>query len=58
MIPASRRENNNVASKKSYEKSLEQQFALEYEYAVVEYHRNMANTRVWHWSQQRKHNST
>jgi superfamily II DNA or RNA helicase len=50
MIPASRRENNNLASKKSYEKSLEQQFALEYEYAVVEYHRNMPNTQVWHWS--------
>jgi superfamily II DNA or RNA helicase len=50
MIPASRRENNNLASKKSYEKSLEQQFALEYEYAVVEYHRNIPNTQVWHWS--------
>ena len=51
MIPASRRENNNIASKKSYEKTLEQQFATEYEYKVVECHRSIPNTQVWHWSQ-------
>ena len=39
-----------MASKKSYEKSIEQRFATEYEYAIVEYHRTIPNTRVWHWS--------
>lgn len=36
---ADRRARNNLASKKSYEKSLERRFATEYEYAVVEHHR-------------------
>jgi superfamily II DNA or RNA helicase len=47
---ASLRERNNVASKKSYEKSLEKQHATDYEYEIVREHRTRPNTEAWHWS--------
>jgi len=40
----------NLPSKKSYEKSLEQRYATEYEYAVVEQHRLLPHTQAWHWT--------
>ena len=46
----SRRERNNLASKKSYEKAVERAHAIEYEYAVVERHRDNPCTQAWHWS--------
>jgi predicted helicase len=47
---ASLRERNNLASKKSYEKSLEKQHATDYEYEIIREHRKRPNTEVWHWS--------
>lgn len=44
------RERNNIASKKSYEKALENKYALEYEYEIIRQHRLLPNTEVWHWS--------
>ena len=41
---------NSQPSKKSYEKSLEQRYATDYEYAVVEQHRLRPHTRAWHWT--------
>ena len=41
---------NSQPSKKSYEKSLEQRYATDYEYAVVEQHRLLPHTQVWHWT--------
>ena len=44
------RERNNTASKKSYEKAIEREYATEYEHEVVRQHRLLPDTRVWHWS--------
>ncbi len=44
------RERNNVASKKSYEKSLEKQHATDYEYEIVRIHSMNVGTEVYHWS--------
>lgn len=47
---ATRRERNNLASKKSYEKALERAHATDYEFAVVERHRAQTGDEAWHWS--------
>ena len=44
------RERNNLASKKSYEKSLEKQYATDYEYETVRKHAETSVTEVCHWS--------
>jgi superfamily II DNA or RNA helicase len=44
------RERNNLASKKSYKKSLEKQYATDYEYEVVRKHSENLGTEVCHWS--------
>ncbi len=44
------RERNNLASKKSYEKSLEKQYATDYEYETVCKHSENPGTEVCHWS--------
>ena len=44
------RSKNNLASKKSYEKQVERDFAIQYEYEMVNQHAKMANTEVWHWT--------
>jgi superfamily II DNA or RNA helicase len=47
---ATLRERNNLASKKSYEKSIEQRHAVDYEHEIVKQHRLLPNTEAWHWS--------
>ena len=48
---ATLRERNNLASKKSYVKSLEQRYATDYEHAVVAQHRQaLSFTEAAHWS--------
>jgi hypothetical protein len=47
---SSLRERNNIASKKSYEKALENKYAIEYEHEMVKQHRLIPNSEVWHWS--------
>lgn len=44
------RARNNMASKKSYNKSLEKQYADTYEHEVVNQHSRISGTTVWHWS--------
>jgi superfamily II DNA or RNA helicase len=47
---ATLRERNNLASKKSYEKSIEQRHAVDYEHVIVKQHRLLPHTQAWHWS--------
>lgn len=45
------RERNNLASKKSYEKALEKQYATDYEHEVIrQYRLSQPDAEVWHWS--------
>ena len=43
------RERNNLARKKCYEKQLERQYALDYEFFMCDFHRETKNETVWHW---------
>ena len=44
------RARNNMASKKSYNKTLEKQFAFAYEDEVILQHSRNPGTTAWHWS--------
>ncbi len=50
MQTTSYRERNNLASKKSYEKTIEKQYATAYEYEVVRKCSETPGVEVYHWS--------
>ena len=43
------RERNNLARKKCYEKQLERQYALDYEFFMCSYHEEKLKHKTWHW---------